>query len=270
MRRRARLVPSRSRSIRRCRWSVLVKPAQHSRRADGVGLPANFRLPKPARRTIDRDDARHCQDLRPLDRRERSTRRSPAGRAMSASCSSRPPRAISPSIGAAHLPRACRQHVGKVGVFVDPDDALLDAGDRAPPGSTRSSSTTPAPERAAAIRARTGLAVWAAVAVKTARRSRRGSQLSRAPPTASSTTPRRPTRPRCPAAWACASTGRCSRAFAIRCPGRCPAGSIRTMSPKRSRITGARAGRCLLGRRIRAGRQGCGQDRRVPSTVASL
>jgi phosphoribosylanthranilate isomerase len=56
-------------------------------------------------------------------------------------------------------------HVSRVGVFVDPDDALLDASISA--GDVRVlqlHNTSPA--RAAHIKARTGLAVWAAVAVK--------------------------------------------------------------------------------------------------------
>jgi phosphoribosylanthranilate isomerase len=55
-------------------------------------------------------------------------------------------------------------HVGKVGVFVDPDDALLDAAITAAGlDAVQLHKTTP--ERAAAIRTR-GIAVWAAVAVK--------------------------------------------------------------------------------------------------------
>ncbi len=54
-------------------------------------------------------------------------------------------------------------HVGKVGVFVDPDDALLGAALATGIDSVQLHKT--APERAAAIRAR--VPVWAAVAVKT-------------------------------------------------------------------------------------------------------
>lgn len=57
-------------------------------------------------------------------------------------------------------------HVGKVGVFVDPDDALIDqAMAAADLDAVQLHHVTP--ERAAAIRARTGLETWAAVAVKT-------------------------------------------------------------------------------------------------------
>ncbi len=56
--------------------------------------------------------------------------------------------------------------VGKVGVFVDPPDALIDQAIRAARlDAIQLHRTTP--ERAAAIGARTRLPVWAAVAVKT-------------------------------------------------------------------------------------------------------
>lgn len=55
--------------------------------------------------------------------------------------------------------------VGRVGVFVDPDDALLDAAIMAGRLDAVQLHQTAA-ERAAAIKAR-GIAVWAAVAVKT-------------------------------------------------------------------------------------------------------
>lgn len=56
--------------------------------------------------------------------------------------------------------------VSRVGVFVDPEDALLDAAIRAARlDAIQLHRTTP--ERAAAIGARTRLPVWAAVAVKT-------------------------------------------------------------------------------------------------------
>ena len=57
-------------------------------------------------------------------------------------------------------------HVGKVGVFVDPDNETVE---RAVASGRLSALQVHkvAPDRAAAIRARTGLDVWAAVAVKT-------------------------------------------------------------------------------------------------------
>jgi len=55
-------------------------------------------------------------------------------------------------------------HVGKVGVFVDPDDALLDAAIAAA-GLDAVQLHQTAPARTAAIRAR-GIEVWTAVAVK--------------------------------------------------------------------------------------------------------
>ena len=57
-------------------------------------------------------------------------------------------------------------HVAKVGVFVDPDDALLDAAIAAGRLDAIQLHKT-APARAAEIRRRTGREVWAAVAVKT-------------------------------------------------------------------------------------------------------
>ncbi|MEI9851722.1 MAG: phosphoribosylanthranilate isomerase [Sphingomonas sp.] len=55
-------------------------------------------------------------------------------------------------------------HVGKVGVFVDPDDAVLEA---ALPSIDAIQLHKTTPERAAAIRARTGREIWVTVAVKT-------------------------------------------------------------------------------------------------------
>lgn len=56
-------------------------------------------------------------------------------------------------------------HVRRVGVFVDPDDALLDASISAGALQVLQLHDT-SPTRAADIRATTGLPVWAAVAVK--------------------------------------------------------------------------------------------------------
>lgn len=56
-------------------------------------------------------------------------------------------------------------HVTRVGVFVDPDDALLDSAISAGSLQVLQLHTT-SPERAAAIRAKTALPIWAAVAVK--------------------------------------------------------------------------------------------------------
>ena len=57
-------------------------------------------------------------------------------------------------------------HVGRVGVFVDPDDETVERAIANGRLDTLQLHKT-APARAAAIRARTGLAIWAAVAVKT-------------------------------------------------------------------------------------------------------
>lgn len=56
-------------------------------------------------------------------------------------------------------------HVAKVGVFVDPDDALIDRAIAAGLDAVQLHKTSP--ERAAAIRQRTRREVWAAVPVKT-------------------------------------------------------------------------------------------------------
>lgn len=66
----------------------------------------------------------------------------------------------------AGLASAVPSHVGKVGVFVDPDDALIDAA-RAAGRLDAFQLHKTAPDRIGAIRARTGLEIWAAVAVKT-------------------------------------------------------------------------------------------------------
>ena len=75
------------------------------------------------------------------------------------------PRHLDPE-AAAELAARVPDHVGRVGVFVDPDDALLDRAVAAGRLATLQLHKT-APDRAAAIRARTGREVWAAVAVKT-------------------------------------------------------------------------------------------------------
>lgn len=67
---------------------------------------------------------------------------------------------------AAALATRAPRHVGKVGVFVDPEDALLDQAIRAA-GLDAVQLHRVTPERAAVIARRTRLPVWAAVAVKT-------------------------------------------------------------------------------------------------------
>ncbi len=67
---------------------------------------------------------------------------------------------------AAGLAGRVPDHVRKAGVFVDPDDALLDAAIVAARLDILQLHKT-TPDRAAAIRARTGREIWAAVAVKT-------------------------------------------------------------------------------------------------------
>lgn len=67
---------------------------------------------------------------------------------------------------AAGLAGRVPDHVRKAGVFVDPDDALLDAAIAAGRLDILQLHKT-VPDRVAAIRTRTGREVWAAVAVKT-------------------------------------------------------------------------------------------------------
>jgi phosphoribosylanthranilate isomerase len=67
---------------------------------------------------------------------------------------------------AAQLAARVPGHVMRVGVFVDPDDALLEASIGAGQLQALQLHNT-SPARAAAIKARTGLEIWAAVAVKT-------------------------------------------------------------------------------------------------------
>jgi phosphoribosylanthranilate isomerase len=67
---------------------------------------------------------------------------------------------------AAQLAARVPGHVSRVGVFVDPDDALLEASIGAGQLQALQLHNT-SPARTAAIKARTGLAIWAAVAVKT-------------------------------------------------------------------------------------------------------
>lgn len=75
------------------------------------------------------------------------------------------PRNVDPD-RAAGLASGVPSHVSNVGVFVDPDDMLIDAARAAGRFDALQLHKT-APARVAAIRARTGLEIWAAVAVKT-------------------------------------------------------------------------------------------------------
>ncbi|MGN6269880.1 MAG: phosphoribosylanthranilate isomerase [Sphingomonas sp.] len=75
------------------------------------------------------------------------------------------PRNVAPDQAAA-LARRVPAHVAKVGVFVDPDDALIDRGIAAARLDALQLHKT-SPARAAVIRQRTGREVWAAVAIKT-------------------------------------------------------------------------------------------------------
>jgi phosphoribosylanthranilate isomerase len=75
------------------------------------------------------------------------------------------PRHLTPDQAAA-LAAAVPDHVAKVGVFVDPDDALIDAALAAGRLDALQLHKT-APARAAALRQRTKREIWAAVPVKT-------------------------------------------------------------------------------------------------------
>lgn len=67
----------------------------------------------------------------------------------------------------AALARRVPDHVRKAGVFVDPDDALLDAAIAAARLDVIQLHGKEAPERAAAVRARTGREVWKALPIRT-------------------------------------------------------------------------------------------------------
>lgn len=75
------------------------------------------------------------------------------------------PRDIAPEQAAALIARVPRG-IGRVGVFVDPDDALIDRALGAGIDAIQLHGAEP-PERAAAIGARTGSEVWKAIAVRT-------------------------------------------------------------------------------------------------------
>jgi len=74
------------------------------------------------------------------------------------------PRNVTPD-QAGSLARQVPGHIARVGVFVDPDDALIDRAVAAGLDALQLHKTAPA--RVAAIRQRTGREVWAAIAVKT-------------------------------------------------------------------------------------------------------
>lgn len=75
----------------------------------------------------------------------------------------RSPRDVTPEVAAALIARA-PQRVGKVGVFVSPDDAMLEAAMAA--GLTTIQLHGVDPARANGVRRRLGVPVWAAVAVR--------------------------------------------------------------------------------------------------------
>jgi phosphoribosylanthranilate isomerase len=77
------------------------------------------------------------------------------------------PRYVTPR-QAAQLAARLPDRVGKVAVLVDPDDALIEAILAAGATTALQLHGQETPERAAQLRARTGLAVWKAIPVKTA------------------------------------------------------------------------------------------------------
>ncbi len=79
----------------------------------------------------------------------------------------RSPRCVSPQQAAA-LSQAVPPSLQRVAILVDPDDALIDALLNARAVDALQLHGKEPPERAAQLRARTGLAVWKAISVKTA------------------------------------------------------------------------------------------------------
>ncbi len=162
---------------------------------------------------------------------------------------------------AAGLAGRVPDHVQRVGVFVDPDDQLLEAAVRAGTLDAIQLHRT-APARVAAIRAKFDREVWAAVAIKA-----RG-DVDKARDYAGAATlilydAKTPDEASLPGGMGLRFDWSCWTACAIRCAGRCPAGWMRQCrrgDPPHRRAVG----RCVLRRRERAGRQGYGQDRRLP------
>jgi phosphoribosylanthranilate isomerase len=118
-------------------------------------------------------------------------------------------------------------HVRKVGVFVDPDDALLDAAiasARHDPAPRQGNAGARRPPSEGAHRPE----MWKAVSIRTA--------ADLAPAAAYRGAADRilydaktPDAALCPAAWGCVSTGGCLTVSRTPCPGRCRAGSTPAM-----------------------------------------
>lgn len=75
------------------------------------------------------------------------------------------PRAISPDVAAGFAGRA--PHLSKVGLFVDADDALIDAAVARGRLDALQLQGAETPERVAGLRARHGIPVWRAIGVRT-------------------------------------------------------------------------------------------------------
>ena len=165
-------------------------------------------------------------------------RRSPppsrAARAGSASCSTRPRRARSAPSGPATCAQAPADRT-TVGVFVDPDDALLDQVLARVPLEALQLHGAESPERVRAIKARTGCAVIKALQVA------EPGDLAPVPSYAAVADmllfdARPPKEPgACRAATASPSTGACSRTCGSAARGCSPAACRPTISPPRSR-----------------------------------
>ena len=121
--------------------------------------------------------------------------------------------------------------VVRIGLFVDPDDALLD--ERLATGAIDLLQLQGAetPERVAAIKARTGKPVMKVIKVGEAGDVERGIAAYAARRRPADVRGRR--RASCPAAMRRPSTGRSSPAAACRCRGSWPAASRPTTSPRR-------------------------------------
>ena len=154
--------------------------------------------------------------------------------------------------------------VTRVGLFVDPDDALLDEKLATGALDLLQLHGGETPERVAAIRQRTGKPVMKAI--KVARRERRRARhrgLCRR---------RRPADVRCrrghPAGRQCArpSTGRSCRAARCRCRGSWPAASRPTMSPRPCASPARRAVDVSSGVEASRGVKSIDVDPRLPRT----
>jgi phosphoribosylanthranilate isomerase len=92
---------------------------------------------------------------------------------------SKSPRYVSPDQAEA-LSRRTPAHVKSVGIFVDPDDALIEAAAARAGLDVIQLHGKETPERAVELKARTGLEIWKVISVKTAADLATGSAYTRA------------------------------------------------------------------------------------------